>query len=1144
MGKKYWIEQITIERTPGFPKGFPPIEKFSDALNVIWGPNGVGKTTLANALRSLLWNTAEHTTYAASAVVQGDSETWSVVRDRKVLRQTRIKDNQEMPLPGRNDVYADSYWFALADLIRIEQRNQPFHALLYKELQGGVDLEKAVGDAGALSAFANRNAKEVKRVVAAKEKLDTSKKLQGEVEGLRKTIDALQQQVDQQEHLERQRDILGKALELVSLTAQIDTLVQQLQQFPPQIKFVDALSYKRLQDLKIEYKAKSDRIEELSKTIERKQRDFNQCAITDEQLHQVSLSTKLEELLTQLADASTRLASSDRALKQAETAVGQWMRHYGWLTSEVPDQNNLQSYIERLKNLAQECEPLRCTVAVHQQLVQQLGEKETIDGDRDTLNQLRLALPKYITADMKAAMVQGTNVVSASKKWKVLALSTLIAIVFSILAVVVHPACSFGSLLAVMVMLWSITGPKSGATEWQLAENARISLQTEIRQLVRDVGYPDVIDWQPKTIEELLRRIEKHIIRLEATDERNNRRQQAQTSLQQSRDELESWCDRWEHACQDIGLDKVIPRLEGSQFYHFSHHLHQWVSSVSEVEIKKAEYEIDKSRFVDVIARLKATLLLDTDDPGTLEVEATSVLKRLERAISLNNELAELYADLATATDAYETKGTELTRFFIELGIDNNDELLVQHLSEKKKDWDDIHNQIRYKQHNIEEIESSYPKSIEIAHSTTELEIKSKLETVLSDLKVINDSNFKLGETQAKYDMLTEGTSLAQAELEYRKALDELEMLRQEQLLGRTVQLLVDQMVHELDDTSLPEEIRCSSGWFERITNNQFQLRINKDGFFAHDNVNVKNFTLEQLSSATRVQLLFAVRMGIIEIQERHSGVQLPLFMDELLANSDDERSGAIIRAVREIAKERQVFYFTAQADEVEKFKHLAPGIVHELPLETLFVKHAVAMRPLVPFPYIGSTVPELVDDYEEYGKILDVSAPLLWDPIERMHVWYLFDTSNQVHEQLEHKGTHVGSIAGFEDRIDLLKRAQSLAQYGRPQPVSIQDLKDADLDINQHTEYWKAMEEYVNTNGGDGKRLAEALDSGEIKRVPQKAKDLIIGWLYEHKHIDESSAMNANEILDILLKKVDNFSRTSDDYKIVARYLHHVIAE
>lgn len=124
-------------------------------------------------------------------------------------------------------------------------------------------------------------------------------------------------------------------------------------------------------------------------------------------------------------------------------------------------------------------------------------------------------------------------------------------------------------------------------------------------------------------------------------------------------------------------------------------------------------------------------------------------------------------------------------------------------------------------------------------------------------------------------------------------------------MLKRTVQVLIDNLEEEYREQASPEVLNKASNWFEKITANRYALRVNSEGFFAYDMVNKNALLLNQLSHGTRVQLLFAVRMGLIDMQERSGAIRFPIFMDELLANSDDTCSLSIIDAIKEIAKER-----------------------------------------------------------------------------------------------------------------------------------------------------------------------------------------------------------------------------------------------
>ena len=63
--------------------------------------------------------------------------------------------------------------------------------------------------------------------------------------------------------------------------------------------------------------------------------------------------------------------------------------------------------------------------------------------------------------------------------------------------------------------------------------------------------------------------------------------------------------------------------------------------------------------------------------------------------------------------------------------------------------------------------------------------------------------------------------------------------------------------------------------------------------------------------------------------------MKVPLILDETLGNSDERRAQEIIDAAMEICRDgRQVFYFTAQQDEVSKWRQFlasSDDVPHQL---------------------------------------------------------------------------------------------------------------------------------------------------------------------------------------------------------------------
>jgi len=136
-------------------------------------------------------------------------------------------------------------------------------------------------------------------------------------------------------------------------------------------------------------------------------------------------------------------------------------------------------------------------------------------------------------------------------------------------------------------------------------------------------------------------------------------------------------------------------------------------------------------------------------------------------------------------------------------------------------------------------------------------------------------------------------------------------------------QALLDFVGLQSRDLGRPRVFRRAGDLFEQITQGRYTLEFhdgNPPAFRALDRQHGEPRNLDQLSSGTRVQLLIAVRLAFL--QEMETGVRLPIIVDEALANSDDERAAAIVSALFALCRDgRQLFYLTAQADEVDKWR-------------------------------------------------------------------------------------------------------------------------------------------------------------------------------------------------------------------------------
>jgi hypothetical protein len=290
---------------------------------------------------------------------------------------------------------------------------------------------------------------------------------------------------------------------------------------------------------------------------------------------------------------------------------------------------------------------------------------------------------------------------------------------------------------------------------------------------------------------------------------------------------------------------------------------------------------------------------------------------------------------------------------------------------------------------------------------------------------------------------------------------------------------------------------------------------------------------LDQLSSGTRVQLLLAVRLAFVEVQEGE-GPALPLLLDEVLGTSDDERAGAIVRAASALtAAGRQLLYFTAQADEIRKWQH-ATGEGSAAEVTTLGTSPPDEAG--LPWPDQGELISPPPSprgrDHGEYGRLLGVTPLSLWapDPVRALHPWHLLDDPETTHRLLEagldrwgrvetllRKGdpavpAHLHRVReSMAPRAELCADLVELARIGRAPPVDRTVLEASGAVSDVFIERAAALARRV---GGDAAALLRAIDGGDLKGFrSDKAEDLR-EHLGETGHLPDEAPLSPDELL------------------------------
>ena len=140
--------EINIREMPGFEGGGFEIRGIAPGMNIIYGPNASGKSSLSRAMGLLLRCSAEST--------EGASLTGKLMVDGEILlidyKPGKIVTQQNgIPVPTQSMVpesVEDRYILSLADLLHDDAEAGELTKKILREASGGYDLTEAAGKAG------------------------------------------------------------------------------------------------------------------------------------------------------------------------------------------------------------------------------------------------------------------------------------------------------------------------------------------------------------------------------------------------------------------------------------------------------------------------------------------------------------------------------------------------------------------------------------------------------------------------------------------------------------------------------------------------------------------------------------------------------------------------------------------------------------------------------------------------------------------------------------------------------------------------------------------------------------------------------------------------------------------------------------
>ena len=1099
------FRKVDVRKAPGIDPGYA-IRDLSPDINIVYGPNASGKSTTARAIQALIWpHPSSLRGHALAGDFQLDGECWHVEADAGRVVRSRGGETADPPRLAPIDDRV-RYTLGLPDLLASE--NEPLAEAILKESTGGFDLDAIARARGYRSDLPVR--------------LEASRDVDSAAMRVREAERGQQETALQDRHLthlrERERRARQAGTDAAHLRAALafararferDRAASALAAFPAALAHATGDEAARIAELGERLGTLADRRRELDAALNQAEEEQRATGLVDVTIDQ-SVLRSMRGAAAELARLDAEIASLQRDL---QTAAAERDSHRRRLAADLTEAqvNALDTEgLRELAQLARDYADIRVQRQARAEVERWLGgvrPPANLDALRRGTDALvrRLQTPNAVEA----------GIIAARARWAAYVGGILVILAAIWLAALVHPAWSLFALLGVLLIVYA----------WRYALSAQALEADRLEAEYRQTGLAEPAGWTLPNIRARADELQVELTAALVEQEKANRwgdLEERRQALDRAYHEVEA------RRAAVIHRYGVAPDLDEDSLRLLAENLSRWQAADGRVRAAQGRLNaVGKERLVRDTA-LREGLGRFGYSGGAFAAQLDDLERRLDALAAATARVEERRREVAgTLQPEIDRVERQRAALYERLDVSPGDErALHERLGQlgAYRDALELRDEREAALRSAEEALALAPELKDIPPEQLQRRLEAaetsaaELEPVLREIAAVQT---RIGDAKRKHDV---EEALARRD----DARDRLRATRDEiagQVVGDT---LLAYIRAETRDAALPIVFHRARELFTIITRGRYELQFEEGpppAFTARDTTTGLTLALDQLSSGTRVQVLMAIRLAFVENVEW--GPKLPILLDETLGNSDELRAGAIIDAAIEIARNgRQVFYFTAQGDEVLRWQHRLEQIpADDRPSSTII--DLAEVRRAAGFERLPLNATETLPDRlsvpapngisrREYGTALQVPGLNPWaDGIGGIHLWHVVTDSEALRRLLEQDVRTWGQLAGLTNvggraglvalgldepalrrlaaRAGLIEAAVEMWRIGRSHPVPARDLVESGLLPDEGHDDALSL---LPTVEGDGERLMARLREGAVSQLDTDAVDRLETWL------------------------------------------------
>jgi len=906
------INAVTLDRAPGFETAGFSLDGFSPGVNVVYGANAAGKSTLAEAIRWSLWPDEAPSSANVRTDLTYNGESRRIELHGSVSEHFRDGEPADaIPVPSLDG--GRRYALSLHDMLQEETDDGEFASVIQRESTGGfnIDAVRNEFDLTDGASPATRGISATKEAAAAIDQVEQLRRNAPDLESEQARLSQLEDDLAAADDARERVDLLETAIEYRKAQNTYDQRVDAVASFPDELASFDGDELDRLNEVE-EQIAQQKRLEQEAAVKHREAADqlagteLPEDGIPDEVVQ------RLREYRDDLDDAEDTRDRLKREVAEAQDQrsevrqkISLSLDHETLRDVDTDDFAELRSFVTMVAEVEGK-EQIKA--AVDEWLSSELDES----ADRETLESGRNALENWLAAPAEHTTDEQSDrgpVVAAITAGILTALSGVV------IALTTSPAGALLTIIGLVLAGYAAFSVKSDNTG---TDNTARATYAETFQ---KTGLPEPESWDPDAVRDRVSDLRDRLHVIEVDDQRAQKRDElrAKFDIDDVKEELETARERLRDRFDteiddDIELAVTVERVE------------RWQAADESVAGKQAALQEASNQVNEHRDRFCAAIEPYVTDAYSYEVEtssdATAAVESIEQRQrdyeDATQRLADVEGSAGAAHEELEQLRADREELFTDRGLEPGDRERLTTLCESYSEYDSAVEEKGTAETTLESRRSDLRD-----HAAYEKDIEERdredLEEELEEKQEIADRYDKLLQKKTTLEKEIEdakaSTEIAGAVQEQRDALRGLEEALEEDVADAVTDTLLEFVEAETVTSNQEPVFQRADDLLRRITDGQFELRLDDGTFRAFDTGEQRRVDLNDLSSGTRVQVLLAVRVAFVEHREQETAP--PLLLDETLAPFDDQRAETVLDTVIDLARAgRQVFYFTARHDE------------------------------------------------------------------------------------------------------------------------------------------------------------------------------------------------------------------------------------